>query len=179
MVFNNIFDFAGKGAGLFSVTTDGAKPQPGAGVDFEDSEDDTYDDKTTSLFNSGIHGASSRAKVVREESPEARAILGFLGSFIQTTQASAGAQAQYAGDPGSVSGVASAGMRESSPTVTEHSGLQKDEDLENMPRKSDFAQPPTAQPPQSPEAPEAPTPKPPSAPKASKPAAEDPPSTSQ
>lgn len=90
MVFGNIFNSAGRGAGLFSVTTDGAKPQPGAGVDFEDADDDTYDDTTTSLFTSDIHGANSRAKVVREQSPEARAILGFLGSFIQTTQASAG-----------------------------------------------------------------------------------------
>ncbi|MEU8545987.1 hypothetical protein AB0C81_03075 [Streptomyces roseoverticillatus] len=152
MVFDNIFNFANQGAGLFSVTTDGAKPQPGAGVDFEDAEDGTYDDTTTSLFTSGIHGANHRAKVVREESPEARAILGFLGSFIRTTQASAGAQAQYAQDPGSVSGAASAGMRESSATVTEHSGLQKDEDLESRPKKSDFSK----------------------APKVSKPAAEDP-----
>ncbi|MGW2963882.1 hypothetical protein ACWDGI_36225 [Streptomyces sp. NPDC001220] len=152
MVFDNIFGSAGEGAGLFSVTTDGAKPQPGAGVDFEDADDDTYDDTSTSLFNSAIHGASSRAKVVQEQSPEARAVLGFLGSFIQTTQASAGVQAQYARSPGSVSAAASAGMQESSATVTEHSGLQKDEDLENRPKKSDFSK----------------------APKASKPTAEDP-----
>ncbi len=142
MVFDNIFGFAGRGAGLFSVTTDGTKPQPGAGVDFEDADDDTYDDTSASLFTSSIHGANSRAKVVQEQSPEARAILGFLGSFIQTTQASAGAQAQYAQDPGSVSGAASAGTRESSATVTEHSGLRKDEDLENRPRKSDFSKAP-------------------------------------
>ncbi|MET9643480.1 hypothetical protein [Streptomyces syringium] len=142
MVFDNIFGFAGRGAGLFSVTTDGTKPQPGAGVDFEDADDDTYDDTSASLFTSSIHGANARAKVVQEQSPEARAILGFLGSFIQTTQASAGAQAQYAQDPGSVSGAASAGMRESSATVTEHSGLQKDEDLENRPKKSDFSKAP-------------------------------------
>jgi hypothetical protein len=144
MVFDNIFGFAGQGAGLFSVTTDGAKPRPGAGIDFEDSDDETYDDTSTSLFTSSIHGANSRAKTVQEQSPEARAILGFLGSFIQTTQASAGAQAQYAQNPGSVSGAASAGMRESSTTVTEHSGLKKDEDLENMPKKSDFSKPPEA-----------------------------------
>ncbi|MFI6701785.1 hypothetical protein ACIBJC_22935 [Streptomyces sp. NPDC050509] len=158
MVFDNIFGFAGRGAGLFSVTTDGARPQPGTGVDFEDADDDTYDDTSTSLFNSAIHGASSRAKIVQEQSPEARAILGFLGSFIQTTQASAGAQAQYAQNPGSVSTAASAGMRESSATVTEHSGLQRDEDLENKPKKSDYTQAPKA----------------PETPKASKPAAEEP-----
>ncbi|MFF2728783.1 hypothetical protein ACFVS9_12895 [Streptomyces sp. NPDC058008] len=151
MVFDNIFGFAGKGAGLFSVTTDSAKPQPGAGVDFEDADEDTYDDTSTSLFDSAIHGASSRAKIVQEQSPEARAVLGFLGSFIQTTQASAGAQARYASDPGSVSGAASAGMQESSATVTEHSGLQKDEDLESKPKKSDYTQAP--KPPKAPEAP--------------------------
>ncbi|MEU5050314.1 hypothetical protein [Streptomyces sp. NPDC021096] len=163
MVFDNIFGFAGKGAGLFSVTTDRAKPQPGAGVDFEDADDDTYDDTSTSLFNSAIHGASSRAKVVQEQSPEARAVLGFLGSFIQTTQAAAGAQARYARDPGSVSTVAAAGMQESSATVTGHSGLQRNEDLEDKPKKSDYTKAPKA-----PEAPKA------EAPKASKATAEKP-----
>lgn len=157
MVFDNIFGFAGTGAGIFSVTTDRAKPQPGAGVDFEDSDDDTYDDTSASLFNSAIHGASSRAKVVQEQSPEARAVLGFLGSFIQTTQASAGAQAQYTRNPGSVSAAASAGMQEASTTVTEHSGLQKDGDLADRPKKSDYAQ----------------APKTPATPKAAKPTAED------
>lgn len=157
MVFDNIFNFADKGAGLFSVTTDGDKPQPGAGVDFEDADDGTYDDTSTSLFNSAIHGASSRAKVVQEQSPEARAVLGFLGSFIRTTQASAGEQAQYARDPGSVSTAAAAGMKESSATVKGHSGLQKNEDLEDMPRKSDY--PKATKVPETPKAPEAPAPK--------------------
>ncbi|WP_432061698.1 hypothetical protein [Streptomyces sp. S1] len=152
MVFDNIFDFADKGAGLFSVTTDGAKPQPGADVDFEDSDDDTYDDTNPSLFNSAIHGASSRAKVVRETSPEARAVLGFLGSFIETARASAGT-ARAAQDPGSVAAAASAGMRASSATVKEHGDLQKDEDLESRPRKSDFTKPP-----KTPETPKAPKP---------------------
>ncbi|MET9149488.1 MULTISPECIES: hypothetical protein [unclassified Streptomyces] len=159
MVFDNVFGFAGKSAGLFSVTTDSARPQPGEGVDFEDSDDDTYDDMSTSLFSSAVHGASDRAKVVREQSPEARVIMGFLGSFIQTTQASAGTQAQYAQDPGSVSGAASAGMQQASATVSGHSGLQKDEDLENRPKKSDFAKPPkTPDAPKAPEAPKASTP---------------------
>ncbi|MFI8912909.1 hypothetical protein ACIGW4_15040 [Streptomyces sp. NPDC053513] len=157
MVFDNIFHSAGKGAGLFSVTTDSTKPQPGADVDFEDSDDITYDDTIPSLFNSAIHGASSRAKIVQETSPEARAVLGFLGSFIQTTQASAGAQAQYAQDPGSVSKAASAGMQEASATVKEHGDLQKDEDLESRPKKSDFSKPPkTPDAPKAPEAPQAP-----------------------
>ncbi|MGW7434362.1 hypothetical protein ACWGIN_33125 [Streptomyces sp. NPDC054861] len=154
MVFGNIFDSAGKGAGLFSVTTDGTKPEFGEDVDFEDSDDHTYDDTSTSLFTSAIHGASSRAKTVREQSPEARAVLGFLGSFIQTTQASADAQARYAHDPGSVTTAASAGMREASATVSEHGDLQKDEDLRSKPTKSDFSRPPAA--PETPKAPEAP-----------------------
>ncbi|MEU9713970.1 hypothetical protein [Streptomyces sp. NPDC047976] len=163
MVFDNIFGFAGRGAGLFSVTTDGAKPQPGAGVDFEDADEDTYDDTSASLFHNSIHGATSRSKVVQEQSPEARAILGFLGSFIQTTQSSAGEQSQFAGNPGSVASAASAGMRESSTTVTEHGDLQKDADLTSRPRKSDFSEPPKA-----PKAPE------PAPPKASKPSADKP-----
>ncbi|MGW0335303.1 hypothetical protein ACWD0J_26110 [Streptomyces sp. NPDC003011] len=156
MVFDNIFTFANHSAGLFSVNTDDVKSQPGADVDFEDAEDGTYDDKSTSLFSNTIHGASSRATVVQEQSPEARAVLGFLGSFIQTTQASAGAQAQHA-HAGSVSEAASAGMKASSPTVTEHSGLKKNEDLENRPKKDEYTKPPkTPEAPKSPEAPKAP-----------------------
>ncbi|MEU0336680.1 hypothetical protein [Streptomyces sp. NPDC006193] len=174
MVFDNIFSSAGRTAGLFSVTTDGDKPQPGADVDFEDADDDTYDDTSTSLFSTAIHGASSRAKVVQEQSPEARAILGFLGSFIQTTQASAGVQAEYARNPGSVSQAAAAGMQESSATVTEHSGLQKDEDLQNRPRKSDFTTPPKAPEPPSATKPTAEDPEPPRTPETLGSAPEDP-----
>ncbi|MEV0123723.1 hypothetical protein AB0I16_19700 [Streptomyces sp. NPDC050703] len=157
MVFDNIFNAAGKGAGIFSVTTDGTKPRPGEDVDFEDSDDGTYDDTSTSLFNDAIHGASSRAKTVRETSPEARAVLGFLGSFIRTTQASAGSQAQYAQDPGSVTRAASDGMRDASATVKDHGDLQKDADLANRPNKDDFSGPPrTPDAPKAPEAPKAP-----------------------
>ncbi|MFE2653621.1 hypothetical protein ACFXGY_27395, partial [Streptomyces sp. NPDC059346] len=111
----------------------------------------------TSLFTSGIHGASHRAKTVREEAPEARAILGFLASFIQTTQASAGAQAAYAQDPGSVSTAAAAGMDKSSETVTKRGDLRKDEDL-RVPKRDDFkapdapASPKADQPPKAPKA---------------------------
>ncbi|CAM5322185.1 hypothetical protein [Streptomyces abikoensis] len=163
MVFQNIFDFGDRSAGLFSVKT-GAKAQPGADVDFEDADDGTYDDRSTSLFDGAIHGASSRAKVVQEQSPEARVILGFLGSFIKTTQDSASAQAQYAQDPGSVSTAASAGMRQSSKTMESHPDLQKDEDL-RMPKKSDYDT-------KTPKAPE--TPKAPDAGKAPKATADDP-----
>ncbi|QCW80511.1 hypothetical protein EQG64_09460 [Streptomyces sp. S6] len=142
MVFGNIFGSAGKGAGLFSVTTDSARPQPGAGVDFEDADDSTYDDTIPSLFNGSIHGASDRAKTVREHSPEARAVLGFLGSFVQTTQVAADEQKQYAQNPASVSDAASAGMQKSAATVEDHSGLQKDEDLASKPSRSEFTQPP-------------------------------------
>ncbi|MFJ5927386.1 hypothetical protein ACIQF6_32825 [Kitasatospora sp. NPDC092948] len=162
MVFGNIFGSAGKGAGLFSVNSGGTKPQPGADVDFEDADDYTYDDTTTSLFTSGIHGANDRAKIVQEQSPEARAVLGFLGSFVRTTQESAGTQAAYAADPGSVSTAAADGMKSSSPTVTDYSGLQKDADLETRPSRSDFDQPPKASKPSADE------------PKASKPSAEKP-----
>ncbi|MFJ1792169.1 hypothetical protein [Kitasatospora griseola] len=160
MVFGNIFGSAGTGAGLFSVNTGGTKPQPGADIDFEDADDDTYDDTTTSLFTSGIHGANNRAKIVQEQSPEARAVLGFLGSFIQATQESAGAQATYASDPGSVSTAAAGGMKSSSPTVTDR--IQKDEDLESRPSRSDFGTQPTAPKPSADE------------PKAAKPSAEKP-----
>ncbi|WP_030220134.1 hypothetical protein [Streptomyces bikiniensis] len=157
MVFDNIFNSAGKGAGLFSVTTDSTKPRPGEDIDFEDSDEGTYDDTSTSLFNNAIHGASSRAKIVQETSPEARAVLGFLGSFIQATQASAGAQAQYAQDPGSVTKAASDGMQEARETVEREGDLQKDEDLESRPRKSEFTKPPkTPDAPKAPEAPKAP-----------------------
>ncbi|MGI5335977.1 hypothetical protein ACQEVS_00550 [Streptomyces sp. CA-181903] len=149
MVFHNVFDFGDRSAGLFSVRT-GAKAQPGADVDFEDADDDTYDDKSTSLFDGAIHGASSRAKVVQEQSPEARVILGFLGSFIRTTQESAGAQAQFAKDAHSVSTAAADGMQRSSSTVKGDPDLRKDEDLQ-MPRKSDYAKAP-----KTPEAPKAP-----------------------
>ncbi|NEA43616.1 hypothetical protein [Streptomyces sp. SID11385] len=144
MVFDNVFGSAGQSAGLFSVRTDDAKPEPGEGIDFEDSDESTYDDRSTSLFSNTIHGATSRAKIVREDAPEARALLGLLGAFIQSTQASAGEQARYAADPGSVSAAASAGMREASGTVSERDDLQKDADLENRPSKDDFTKPPKA-----------------------------------
>ncbi|MEV0374912.1 hypothetical protein AB0I10_34910 [Streptomyces sp. NPDC050636] len=141
MVFDNIFGFASKGAGLFSVTTDRDKPQPGEGVDFEDADDYTYDDTTTSLYTSAIHGASSRAKIVQEQSPEARVVLGFLGAFIRNTQASADAQTQYAQEPSSVSTAAAAGMEKSSETVTKHSDLKKPEGLKDMPTKDECMKP--------------------------------------
>lgn len=144
MVFDNIFNFANTGAGIFSVDRDGTKPRPGGNVDFEDADDDTYDDTHGSLFSSAIHGASDRAKVVQEQSPEARAVLSFLGAFIANAQTSASAQSRYAANPQSMSDVASAGMNTSSTTVTGNSDLKKDPDLENRPKKSDYAQAPEA-----------------------------------
>ncbi|MFJ3441342.1 hypothetical protein ACIPM2_09220 [Streptomyces sp. NPDC086081] len=155
MVFDNIFDFAKNSAGLFAVNAQQVKAEPSADLDvFEDAEDGTYDDTSTSLLPRAIHGASSRAKVVQEESPEARVVLGFLGSFIRTTQASAATQAQQP-HAGSVSAAASAGMNQASTTVTEHDGLKKDTDLEDRPKKSDFTKPPKAPEPKA-EAPKAP-----------------------
>lgn len=141
MVFSNIFGSAGRGAGLFSVSTGGDRPRPGEGIDFEDAEDDTYDDRSTSLFADSLHGASPRSKIVQEQSSEARVIMGFLGSFVQSTQASADAQSAYAQNPGSVSSAAAAGMNESSTTVTENSDFQKSDDL-TMPSKSDYTSAP-------------------------------------
>ncbi|BCL28567.1 hypothetical protein ACFFS2_30490 [Streptomyces aurantiacus] len=155
MVFQNIFDSASKGARLFSVTTDRDKPQPGADVDFEDADDYTYDDTSTSLFTSAIHGASSRAKIVQEQSPEARVVLGFLGTFIQTSREGADAQAEYARDPSSVS-TAAAGMRKSSETVIKDDDLKKPTSLKDMPTKDECMKPkpdpPKAEPPTAPEA---------------------------
>lgn len=165
MVFDNIFGFAKNSAGLFSVKAEDVEPQLSADLDvFEGAKDDTYDDKRTDLLPKAIHGASSRAKVVQEQSPEARLILGFLGSFIETTQTSATTQAQHT-HAGSVSDAASAGMNQASATVQDLNGLKKDEDLEDRPKKSDFTKPPKT--PASPKASE-----PPKAPKAT---AENPP----
>jgi hypothetical protein len=143
MVFDNIFSFANEE--IFKVASpEATKSQPGEGVDFEDADEATYEDTHESLFSSGIHGASSRAKVVQEQSPEARNILGFLGAFMGAAQEAATKQHQYVQDPGSVSKAASAGMEESSKTVKEHGDLQKDDDLKNRPKKSDFTAVPTA-----------------------------------
>lgn len=153
-MFDNIFKSAIDGAGLFSVGTDRPGPEPGAGVDFEDADAGTYDDTRTSLFSNAIHGASSRAKVVQEQSPEARVVLGLLGSFIQTTQASADTQAQYAGKASSVSTAASNGMRDARSKIPENDGLERNEDLKERPTRSDYATPPQA--PETPQAPPAP-----------------------
>lgn len=158
MVFDNIFGFAQSSAGLFSVKAGEAEAQPDADVDFEDAAEDTYDDKSTSLFIHAIHGATSRAKVVQEQSPEARVIMGILGSFIQTTRDSAGTQAQYA-HAGSVSDTASAGMTKASERVKREDGLQKNEDLQANPDKGAYAKAPqapgapkAAEPPRAPQA---------------------------
>ncbi|MFG3509422.1 hypothetical protein ACGF5F_28425 [Streptomyces sp. NPDC047821] len=149
MVFNSIFGFAESGAGLFSVKAGEAESQPDADADFEDAEEDAYDDKSTSLFTHSIHGASSRAKVVQEQSPEARVILDILRSFIQTTGDSARAQRQSA-HADSVSESASAGMAKAKETVKNEDGLQKNGDLQDKPDKAAYAKAPKA-----PEAPKA------------------------
>ncbi|MFJ8584887.1 hypothetical protein ACIRD2_09540 [Streptomyces sp. NPDC093595] len=151
MVFNSIFDFAGKSAGFFSVHN-GARTQPGANTDFEDADDDTYDDRSTGLSADAIHGASSRAKAVQEQSPEARIIMGLLGSFIQKTQEAAGPTG-YAQDLGSVSTAASEGMEQSHTKMENNPDLQKNQDLQNKPDKGKYTGMPKT--PAKPEAPEA------------------------
>ncbi|MDH6623579.1 hypothetical protein M2271_001366 [Streptomyces sp. LBL] len=155
MVFDNIFGSAKNSAGLFSVKTDKDRSQPGVD-DFEEVEQDAYDDKSTSLFSNAIHGASSRAKVVQEQSPEARAVLGFLGSFIRTAQKSADAQEAYAKEPSSVSTAAFDGMNKASERVTVRDDLKKNEDLEDKPKKDNYTKHPKA--PETPQAKEAPAP---------------------
>ncbi len=141
MVFDNIFNFANQGAKIFSVAPpEETEPQP-PNLDFEDTDENTYyDDTSKSLFSSGIHGASSRAKVVQEQSPEARNILNFIGAFIGTTQGAASEQRKYANKPESTSTMASANMAKSSETVKNDSDLQKDADLK-APKKNDFTEP--------------------------------------
>ncbi|MFF9497939.1 hypothetical protein [Streptomyces flaveolus] len=152
MVFNKIFDFAGHSAGLFSVTH-GARAQPGADPDqFEEATEGAFDDKSTSLSADAIHGATSRAKTVQEQSPEARIIMGFLSSFIQQTQTAAGPHG-YAQDLGSVSAAASEGMTHSKATIEDDPGLKKNEDLQSKPDKGKYSGMPTT--PAKPEAPAA------------------------
>jgi hypothetical protein len=144
MVFDNIFNFANKGTGNFSVDGPGTKPKPSVD-DFEDANEDTYEDTYEdthgSLFSSGIHGASFKAKVLQEQSPEARNILRFIGDFIGTTQSAADQQREHAQKPESVSEMASAGMEKSSETVKNNGDLQKDNDLKEHPKKSAFTTP--------------------------------------
>ncbi|KOG48713.1 hypothetical protein [Streptomyces decoyicus] len=162
MVFNSIFDFAGKSAGFFSVTH-GDRTQPTADPDFdfdsdfeEDVTDTTYDDKSTSLSADAIHGASSRAKVVQEQSPEARLIMGFLGAFVQKTQEAAGPTG-YTQDLGSVSTAASEGMEQSNAKMANNPDLKKNEDLQNKPDKGKYTgMPKTPAKPAAPEAGKAP-----------------------
>jgi hypothetical protein len=152
MVFDKIFDFAGHSAGLFSVAH-GARAQPGTDPDtFEEAAEGTFDDRSTSLSADAIHGATSRAKTVQEQSPEARIIMGFLSSFIQQTQAAAGPQG-YAPDLGSVSTAASDGMTRSRTTVENDPGLKKNGDLQSEPSKGKYSGMPKT--PAKPEAPAA------------------------
>ncbi|MEU7153960.1 hypothetical protein AB0B15_39000 [Streptomyces sp. NPDC045456] len=158
MVFNSIFDFAGQSAGFFSVTHgDRTHPTADPGFDFdsdfeEDVTDTTYDDKSTSLSADAIHGASSRAKIVQEQSPEARLIMGFLGSFVQKTQQAAGPTG-YTQDLGSVPTAASEGMEQSNAKMANNPDLKKNEDLQNKPDKGKYTGMPKT--PAKPEVPEA------------------------
>jgi hypothetical protein len=157
MVFHSIFDFADQSAGFFSVTHgDRTQPTADPDFDFEDATDTTYDDRSRSLSADAIHGASSRAKVVQEQSPEARLIMGFLGSFVQKTQEAAGPTG-YTQDLGSVSTAASEGMEQSNAKMANNPDLKKNEDLQNKPDKGKYAgMPETPAKPAAPEAGKAP-----------------------
>jgi hypothetical protein len=152
MVFNKIFDFADQSAGLFSMTS-GARVQPGTDPDtFEEAAAGAFDDKSTSLSADAIHGATDRAKTVQEQSPEARVIMGFLGSFLRKTRTAAGTSG-FAQDLGSVSTTAAEGMTQSKTTITNEPGLEKNEDLKSKPNKDKYGNMPTT--PAKPEAPAA------------------------
>ncbi|MEU4797845.1 hypothetical protein [Streptomyces sp. NPDC023327] len=143
MVFNNIFGFAEDSAALFSVKPGNTDSRRAADTDFEDVAEGAYDDKSADLFINDLHGASSRAKVVREQSPEARVIMGILGSFIQTTKNSAQTEKDSA-HAGTVSGTASAGMAKAKETVKEEDGLQKHGGLQSDPDRAAYAKTPEA-----------------------------------
>jgi hypothetical protein len=101
MIFDNIFSSAGKGA--------------------KSGED------TGQSLSSGIPGASPTAKRVREESPEALNVLGFISALTKTFQQAASEQNAYANDPESTSKAASSVMEKSSES------LKRDDDLKKSP----------------------------------------------
>lgn len=88
MLFDNIFSFASKGA--------------------KSSED------IDSTLSDKIPGAEPSAKIVREVSPEASAVLGFIGTLTGAIQQNASTQQTYANHPGSTAQAASSVMKESS-----------------------------------------------------------------
>ncbi|HEY0757373.1 MAG TPA: malectin domain-containing carbohydrate-binding protein [Ktedonobacteraceae bacterium] len=88
MLFDNIFSFASEGA------KSGADIAP--------------------KLSDKIPGTGPSAKIVREESPEALAVLGFINTLTRATQQNASTQKTYANDPGSTAQAASSVMKESS-----------------------------------------------------------------
>lgn len=99
MIFNNIFSFA----------SEGAKSGEGIGQ---------------SLSNE-IPGASPSKKIVREESPEAIAVLGFISTLTNATQQAASKQNADANDPGTTSQAASSVMKKSNETLEGDADLKK------------------------------------------------------
>jgi FKBP-type peptidyl-prolyl cis-trans isomerase len=91
MLFDNIFSFA----------SEGAKSCEGIGQ---------------SLSNE-IPGASPSAKIVREESPEALAVLGFISTLTKATQQATNKQNADANDPGSTSKAASSVVEKASESL--------------------------------------------------------------
>jgi hypothetical protein len=97
MLFDNIFSFASQGA--------------------------TSGEDIGQRLSNEIPGNSSTAKIVREESPEALAVLGFIGALSRVTLQAASTQNADANDPGTTSQAASSVMEKS------HETLQRDADL--------------------------------------------------
>jgi len=91
MLFDNIFSFASEGA-------------------------KSSEDINPKLFEK-IPGADPSVKVVREVSPEASAVLDFIGTLTKATRQNASTQKMYANDPGSTAQAASSVMKESSSSL--------------------------------------------------------------
>ncbi|MFG2285210.1 hypothetical protein ACGFOU_03945 [Streptomyces sp. NPDC048595] len=101
MVFDNIFSFAREGAKSGETTGEGL------------------------LGN--IPGTSPGSRIVREDLPEAHAVLGFIGNLAKVTQSAAEKQSTFAGDPASTSGAASATAAKAAES------MQRDGDVKKYP----------------------------------------------
>jgi hypothetical protein len=88
MLFDNIFSFGSEGA-------------------------KSGEETGQSLFNK-IPVGSPPAKIVSEESPEARAVMDFIGTLTRAIQRDANKQKDEANDPGTTSQAASSVMKKSS-----------------------------------------------------------------
>lgn len=99
MLFDNIFSFASEGA------------KSGEDIDPK--------------LSGKIPGAEPDAKIVREVSPEASAVLGFINTLTGAIQQNANAQKTYANDPGSTAQAASSVMKKSRESLESDPDLMK------------------------------------------------------